>query len=736
MKVFFTKLFSRLMPTIIKIGQTAGWQKIILVIALITLVLRLVRDKSWKVFTAYFVIILINVILYAILQTPQIKENSEIFFNETNWVKWCVFILSICSYVFANHLVLTAIKKYLLDDFSLKIGKWDFDFALFTSIFITIIYLFYINMLISSNGQRSLFFSIGVSIAALLFINFLHTKTTLFTDTSIWHFFDYFDIKKFRLVKEIPPKIKNNLKFKAFLLAIGTIIYLLLAIADGKQLLIESFSSQSTIFFGFTFFILLYGEFIVIPKVNQLKFFTIALIFSIGFSFFNDPSAPEYLQREKERQNYVTHFSNWVDKKDIPENGTLPLIFIASEGGGIRAMSWTMLMLDFLSKESEIENFNEYLYAISGVSGGAVGATFYVSMLKDQLVGERASSKDSTLLTDIILQDYLTDLVRGNIFRFPLKLFSPLKLPFLDRNKMLENSWSGAYTKLAQKNTLNEPFLNLWSSDSTYDIPSLILNGTFAETGQKTIISNIDFSDSENQFQIKNVVDLYALLNKNKDLPTKTAASLSARFPLVTSGALIEDNNKRKSGHITDGGYHDNTGLETCIQIINLLRPEIARIEKLKNIKIKPYIFFLKNGMNLDDTKTIKPATYAYESRSIWGSFYNSWDRGAEIKNAIYSDLLKDSTNKLTYVLIELKRKEGDFPLGWQLSQKSVAQMKSLINTTYNIQKPANSISNAIKLSTGNKSYPTDTNGIKFYKETMYSIQNVIRSESKGASLN
>lgn len=725
MKAFFSNLLSRLMPFLTTVGQTVVWQRFLMIFGFIILVVRLFRDKSWKVFSAYFFIIVINIVLYGILQTDQIKENSKIFFNETDWLRWGIFIFSICAYVFANHLVLIAIAKYSIEDMTMdmtmKVGKWNINLAFFASIGVILLYLFYINQLIVGDGSGSLIFSITVSILAFLVINLLLTKTSSFTNTSIWHFFNYFDITHIKFVKEIPKNIKNDLWLKFILIFIGTGIYILLTIANGKQKVIEMFSSQSIIFFGFAFFMLFYAEFIIIPKVNQLKFFTLMAILSVLFSNFNDPTAPEYLPRESERQNYKKHFANWVNNKPVQENGTLPLIFVASEGGGIRAMSWTLLTLEFLSKDSQIKDFNKYLYAISGVSGGAVGATFYVSMLKDRTIVKNGRITDSTT-TDIIAQDYLSDLVRGNVFRSPVRLFSPFKSSFLDRNKMLENSWAGAYSNLTQSNAFDEPFLKLWSDDKTYDVPSLILNGTFAETGQKAIISNIDFSDASKLFQIKNVVDLYSLLDPKNDFPTKTATSLSARFPVITSGGLIEDVAKKKSGHITDGGYHDNTGIETCIQIINLLKPEIAKIELERNIKIKPYIFFLKNGMNMDPNKIVNAGKIAYEGASIVQSFYNSWDRSAEIKNSIYSELLADSKSDIGYVLIELKRKDGDFPLGWQLSRASINNMKSLMNQCYNLKnitfsqpKPK---PNSLIISV-----PVDTVGINTYKNAMIDIR-------------
>src|SRR4030095_7483912 len=55
------------------------------------------------------------------------------------------------------------------------------------------------------------------------------------------------------------------------------------------------------------------------------------------------------------------------------------LVVIATKGGGVRSAAWTTAVLTQL--EQEIPDLPYHIRLISGVSGGMLGATYYVSTL-------------------------------------------------------------------------------------------------------------------------------------------------------------------------------------------------------------------------------------------------------------------------------------------------------------------------------------------------------------------
>ena len=135
--------------------------------------------------------------------------------------------------------------------------------------------------------------------------------------------------------------------------------------------------------------------------------------------------------------------------------------------------------------------------------------------------------------------------------------------------------------------TLDSSLTQLYQTRAgyNYNLPSLLLNGTLAESGQKAITSNLQLDPR----YFKNVVSTLDVLGT--DVPLKTAASLCSRFPIVTNGGLIQKDTlvgngrkQRYGGHVVDGGYFDNSGVETCIQLLNNLVPSIRRLDTTERV--------------------------------------------------------------------------------------------------------------------------------------------------------
>ena len=79
-------------------------------------------------------------------------------------------------------------------------------------------------------------------------------------------------------------------------------------------------------------------------------------------------------------QQAKTAFKNdhpgWDENGDVP----VPMLIVATAGGGIRAAYWTAAVLDKLDTQSD-GKVRPYLFAVSGVSGGSVGATAFEAAL-------------------------------------------------------------------------------------------------------------------------------------------------------------------------------------------------------------------------------------------------------------------------------------------------------------------------------------------------------------------
>jgi hypothetical protein len=441
--------------------------------------------------------------------------------------------------------------------------------------------------------------------------------------------------------------------------------------------------------FGFAFLQLMSSVIVYFNDYRNRPIIQIFFILIMLFSLTNDNSDIRTVGKfeEDKRPTIADHFDKWLQiraRNVDTVNKPIPVILIATEGGGIRAAHWTIQALENLNRR--ILGFNHYTYAISGVSGGGVGAAMYLAHKRDLSI-DSLPERDKIITQEFqnyINEDFLASVTSGLFFSDMINSFQPL--PFfksLNRTRRLEDAWGYGYEHHIHKKTFHEPFLSLWQNETggyNYDLPSLFLNGTLADNGSRIITTNLQLSTLENVDSSAQFENIYDLLNMiKKDIPLKTAASLCSRFPLVTNGGKFFSADKKQSGYITDGGYFENTGVETCLAILNV----ITEKAKKKGIKIAPYILFLQNSAI--DTDTVKAHTFFRSVGTITNSFINSWSRGSQTRNGIYKRLIpRLDKPQVEYLHLPLERRNSKLetlPLGWVLSSIASKTIKQRADT-------------------------------------------------------
>ena len=137
-----------------------------------------------------------------------------------------------------------------------------------------------------------------------------------------------------------------------------------------------------------------------------------------------------------------------------------PLFIVATEGGGIRAAFWTATVLGKLQQESQLaaassggtpSDFASHLFAISGVSGGSVGAAVFDALNADNQEVLGASQA-------ILGYDHLAPLLGGLLFPESAQLFWFRALPGTDRGAIFEHSMEAAYQEVAQTDRCKNHF--------------------------------------------------------------------------------------------------------------------------------------------------------------------------------------------------------------------------------------------------------------------------------------
>ena len=216
-------------------------------------------------------------------------------------------------------------------------------------------------------------------------------------------------------------------------------------------------------------------------------------------------------------------------------------ILVAAEGGGSRAAFFLASFLGALEDESldgrinpQGRPFHQQLFAISGVSGGAVGAAFFVSALKAQpsqsterlkqalyrqklwfrnlaAAGANASESEKggmapDFLTDVVSYKDSLQAALSNDFVSPiLKAFFTRDVSLvsmfprvMDRAGVLETSWEDAFDDVygtsRQTSLLSAPFQMAGPSPDSWT-PLLLLNATSINTGRRVIATPVKIAD-------------------------------------------------------------------------------------------------------------------------------------------------------------------------------------------------------------------------------------------------
>lgn len=298
-----------------------------------------------------------------------------------------------------------------------------------------------------------------------------------------------------------------------------------------------------------------------------------------------------------------------------PKSEAVPMFVVATAGGGIRAAYWTATILQTMDKDLAVPPIanapdtrpknlmRNLLFAISSVSGGSVGAAAYAAAVRNHEINQAAVTP-----TDFLKQDFLAPGVAAMVFIDSLSSFLP-DMGEIDRGEALELGFeSASQTDGDKKGLLSHKFLN-FSPPCKFDgasattncnswRPVLLLNATHQETGRRMITSHVKvernvFFDSYDALQIL-----------NSDVRLSTAAHNSARFSWVSpAGNLISATvPSHNRGYILDGGYFENYGAATALE---LARNAIEVIDPKHENKVKLVILQISSDPGLQEHRTL-----------------------------------------------------------------------------------------------------------------------------------
>ncbi|MBY5645535.1 patatin-like phospholipase family protein [Rhizobium leguminosarum] len=292
-------------------------------------------------------------------------------------------------------------------------------------------------------------------------------------------------------------------------------------------------------------------------------------------------------------------FDDWMNSRpDKDSFSEYPVILVSAEGGGIRAAFFTAMALARIA--DRCPRMVNHIFAISGVSGGAIGAALFASAIKAWPVDATAQRCDlaqpvppiyENALAEVLQDDHLSPLLARMLFSDAVQQIIPYPIDSFDRQRGLEYSIERAFRRVFSEDLMSMSIYNLRPDVTNPAVPYLFLNTTEVQSGRRFVLTPLFL-----QSQPFGGAQDWHWLDWDYGPPLSAAAGVSARFP-VFSPAGYFFNNGRKARYV-DGGYVDNSGTVTLSEIFHAL-------------------YLLREEKYLDDYKAGKTTKFAMTSLHI-----------------------------------------------------------------------------------------------------------------------
>jgi hypothetical protein len=350
-----------------------------------------------------------------------------------------------------------------------------------------------------------------------------------------------------------------------------------------------------------------------ILRFRQLPVLTLVVIWFLATSLVDKDGTHQIRQQtDAGKPSLVTvrqAFDRWLSSEPptvgIGASAIRPLVFVASEGGGIRAAYWTAEVLDCLiygsapcgSLQGQQVSLGS-IFAASGISGGALGLV--------EVVAESTSRENET--GDWIEQRLGDDFVAPIFARM---LFGDLPNAFLrlrsvsDRAAVLEGSWERSWPG-QERGAMSKEFF----ARGADQFPLLLLNGTSVTDGcrfetsvLRTALPPAIYKQEGKSVQLGEACRSIELFDRGPtpqnpyttpqdrgdwvlaatkdagdylcgDIHLSTAALLAARFPYVMPAGRVQCGSN--ASFVVDGGYFEDSGLSPIVEMWTALEPLVA----------------------------------------------------------------------------------------------------------------------------------------------------------------
>ena len=291
------------------------------------------------------------------------------------------------------------------------------------------------------------------------------------------------------------------------------------------------------------------------------------------------------------------HFSQW--RKGLPDSDRSPVFIIAASGGGLRAAYWTGSLLAAMD-DATCGSFGDHVFSVSGVSGGSLGLVSYLEQRRiwsGKPDPERCVPGRQREIQQLMQRDFLGPVAGSLLFAEAAQAFFPATYLKQERGNTLADAWSHAWretfepkAEVGKSMPIDLPLLDRFGVQQP-GMPAVYLNATGAETGRRVIASNVHLGRIAADPLFSPVGTPAHLRLQTADISVVDAAVNSARFPFIsppgrvwgcspkivrgaTSADHCDEGGYGVWGHLVDGGFFENSGLDTVMDMWRDLRAD------------------------------------------------------------------------------------------------------------------------------------------------------------------
>jgi hypothetical protein len=416
-------------------------------------------------------------------------------------------------------------------------------------------------------------------------------------------------------------------------------------------------------------------------------------------------------------------FTRW-GARNVPATaaGVIPLVFVATSGGGIRAAYWTARVMDCLTEQNAPARgartnpcpgpsarrlgftLSDRIFAMSGVSGGSLGLAAYAAYLTEK-GKDPHRTVDPDWFDSRLGGDYLSPMLGWNLMVQVPRSFLRFSTG-MDSAEVLERGWERSWGKSSKlENGL------LWTWGHHPEVPLLMFEGTTVADGCRFTSSALhgglqvagadchallEAGDQPGNPRLReqflpSTHDLVTFLCRGDDVRLSTGALLSARFPFVSPTGRMASCGGGSITHVVDGGYYDTSGAGALLDTWTALQPLVDRYNRTHAACIAPFFVQIDNGYQqvqvgagekrpneLTTQNTTSQATRGAHSSAEEAAAKLLFERPFESGGRVLTNGTKSYTARYASFLTQA-HPGIQAPLGWTLSSVARTDLRDQI---------------------------------------------------------